>query len=99
MSEVPIPEPVRDCARSLRALYELARKRGAGEASGNRNHERFIVWLARVLVREVSAATREVRKRSSEECHALALQRAGSESSGLRNHERFIRDCMAGKVS
>ena len=44
MSEVEgVPESVRDLrAQSSEVCHELARKRGAGEASGNRNHERFI---------------------------------------------------------
>jgi hypothetical protein len=103
--EVPgIPNAVRDLrVQSSDLCHELARNRGASEGSGSRNHERFIAQcMAGRVPRDagqIRTATQELRKRSSEECHALAVQRAGGESSGSRNHERFIRDCMAGKVS
>ena len=104
--EVPrVPEAVRDLrAVSSDFCHELAQNRGAGESSGNRNHERFIrsCLAGKVSISETTkfrAATADLRQRSSEECHALAQQRGSGESSGKRNHDRFIRDCVAGKVS
>ena len=104
--EVPgIPTAVRDLReRSSDACHELARQRGAGETSGNRNHERFIrdcmAGMLQGRTRTVRTATQDLRKRSEAECDALSRQRgAGEASVGNRNHERFVRDCMAGRVS
>jgi hypothetical protein len=83
--------------------HALARQRGAGESSGNRNHERFIRDCVAGKVSTTSPAipesVREVRGMTSDFCHDLARQRGAGESSGNRNHERFIRSCMAGRVS
>jgi len=97
-----IPEPVRELRGMTDELcHELARQRGAGESSGNRNHERFIrnCLAGRVSVTAIRTQTQELRKRSEAECDALSRQRGAGESSGNRNHQRFVRDCMAGKVS
>jgi hypothetical protein len=104
LGEVPgIPTAVRDLReRSSDACHELARQRGAGETSGNRNHERFIrdCMAGKVSSGAVRIATQELRKRSEAECDALSRQRGSGEASGgNRNHERFVRACMAGKVS
>lgn len=100
-----VPEAVRDLrVQTSELCHELARKRGAGEGAGNRNHERFIrdCMAGRVAtrdVRSIRSSTQELRKRSEAECDVLSRQRGGGEGSGNRNHERFVRDCMAGKVS
>jgi hypothetical protein len=97
-----IPEPVRE----LRGMtdefcHELARQRGAGESSGNRNHERFIrnCMAGRVSLGEVRSRTQDLRRRSEAECDVLSRQRGAGEGTGNRNHQRFVRDCMAGRVS
>jgi len=97
-----IPESVRE-VRGMTSdfCHDLARQRGAGESSGNRNHERFIrsCMAGRVSVREIRTQTQDLRRRSEAECDALSRQRGAGESTGNRNHQRFVRDCMAGKVS
>lgn len=100
-----IPEPVRELRGATYELcHDLARRRGAGESSGSRNHERFITacMAGRVSARDaaaIRASTKNLRARSEEACHVIARQRASGEAAGSRNHERFIRDCMAGRVS
>jgi hypothetical protein len=101
-----IPASVRDYrAQSSDLCHELARQRGAGEGTGNRNHERFTTqcMAGKIPVteaRRIGTETADLRKRSEAECDALSRQRgAGEASVGTRNHERFVRACMAGKVS
>jgi hypothetical protein len=83
--------------------HVLARQRGAGESSGNRNHERFIRDCVAGKVTTTTSAipepVRELQGMTDEFCHELARQRGAGESNGNRNHERFIRSCMAGKVA
>ena len=83
--------------------HVLARQRGAGEASGNRNHEAFIkscvAGRVTTTTPAIPEAVRELRGMTEELCHELARNRGAGESSGSRNHERFIRSCMAGRVS
>jgi hypothetical protein len=97
-----IPEPVREL-RGMTDEYchELARERGAGESSGNRNHERFIrnCMAGKVAANEVRNRTQEYRRRSEAECDVLSRQRGSGEGTGNRNHQRFVRACMEGKVS
>ena len=99
-----IPNAVREHqAQSSELCHELARQRGAGEGSGNRNHERFTRQcmdgkIPTADARTIRTKTSELRKRSEEECDALSRQRGSGEGSGNRNHQRFVRDCMAGKV-
>jgi hypothetical protein len=97
-----IPEQVRELRGMTSDLcHELARNRGAGESSGNRNHERFIrnCMAGRVSVTEVRTQTQDLRRRSEAECDALSRQRGAGESTGNRNHQAFVRACMAGRVS
>src|SRR5262249_46313552 len=82
--------------------HVIARQRGAGEGSGNRNHERFIrdcvAGKVPMEVPHVPQAVRELRAVSSDLCHEIAERRGSGETAGRRNHERFMRDCVAGKV-
>lgn len=99
-----IPESVRELrGMTYELCHDLARRRGAGEETRSRNHERFITacMAGRVSASDASAIrtqTQDLRRRSEAECDALSRQRGAGESSGNRNHQRFVRACMAGRV-
>jgi hypothetical protein len=106
MAEVRgIPVAVREYREaSYEKCHELAEQRGAGEASGARNHRLFTEQcmagkIPTADVTQIRAQTEPLRKKSEEECNALAQQRGAGVTSGTRNHQRFINQCMAGKVS
>jgi hypothetical protein len=106
MTEVPrLPDSVRELrAVSSDVCHEIAQRRGSGETAGRRAHDKFIrdCMAGKVplsAAARVRTETRDLRKRSEEECHVIALQRGSSETAGRRTHDKFIRDCMAGKVS
>lgn len=94
---------VATAAPSYSQCHTLAEQRGAGHASGMRNHESFIraCLAGRVpnTVPRVTPSQRSVVRGTYASCHALAEQRGAGHANGMRNHEAFIQACMAGRVS
>lgn len=104
MAEISgVPEAVRDYrAASYGKCHELAEQRGAGEASGARNHKRFVeqCMVGKIPTADASrirAETQPFQKKSEAECDALSRQRGAGEEN-RREHARFVAQCMAGKV-
>jgi hypothetical protein len=103
------PPHVPGAVREMRAVssdmcHVIARRRGSGEGAGWRIHERYISdcvagKISTTDAKRIENSMRELRKRSSEECHALAAQRGSLDAAGKGTHDKFISDCMAGKVS